>query len=231
MRKRYDEGGEIDAMEEANNRSMLTPRKVSIGSAGAAAEDDKLSRRTMERSRDLQDRISAGSDIVGRPQDEGYRPNAGTAKERATAEGAYDSGKITESEDKGFGGPGSSRTVKATPKAAPKAAPKSTARDTGSDVERMANRAKPAAAPVDVTKLSVAERRKMSRDNPSVGGPTDRRSVGERLRSAFAGKDRGGNSVDFGGSGLGMKSGGSVSSASKRADGIATKGKTRGRMC
>ena len=29
----------------------------------------------------------------------------------------------------------------------------------------------------------------------------------------------------------GMKKGGSVSSASKRADGIATKGKTRGKMC
>jgi hypothetical protein len=31
--------------------------------------------------------------------------------------------------------------------------------------------------------------------------------------------------------GKGMKAGGSVSSASKRADGIATKGKTRGKMC
>jgi hypothetical protein len=31
--------------------------------------------------------------------------------------------------------------------------------------------------------------------------------------------------------GLGMKSGGAVGSASKRADGIATKGKTKGRMC
>jgi hypothetical protein len=30
---------------------------------------------------------------------------------------------------------------------------------------------------------------------------------------------------------LGMKSGGSVGSASKRADGIAAKGKTRGKMC
>jgi len=30
---------------------------------------------------------------------------------------------------------------------------------------------------------------------------------------------------------LGLKSGGSVSSASRRADGIATKGKTRGKMC
>jgi len=225
MKKRYDEGGEIDAMEEANNRSEMTPRKVSIGSAGAAADDDKLNRRTMERSRDLQDRISAGSDIVGRPQDEGYRPNAGTAKERATAEGAYDSGKITESGDQGFGGPGSSRTVKATPKAMPKATPKSTA---DSEVTRMANRAKsaemPSGAPgrgksaempADVTKMSLADRAKRSREMARSGsGTTDKRSVGERLKSAF-----------------GMKSGGSVSSASKRADGIATKGKTRGRMC
>ena len=217
-RKYYDEGGEIDAMEEANNRSMLAPRKVSIGSDDALRKKPDAS--PNDESGKLQNMISSGSDIVGRPQDEGYRPNKGTAKERATAEGAYDSGKITESEDKGFGGPGSSRTVKATPKAMPKAMPerfgmpKSTARDTGSDVDRMAKRGKPAEAPVDVTKLSVAERRKMSRDNPSVGGPTDRRSVGERLKSAF-----------------GMKSGGSVSSASKRADGIATKGKTRGRMC
>ena len=222
MKKRYQEGGPIDEMEEANNRSAFTPKKVSIGSSDAAAEDEKLNRRTMEQSRELQNRISAGSDFFGRPQDEGYRPNAGTASERAMLEGAYDSGKITESGNQGFGGPGSSRTVKATPKAMPKYKPmnerfdlpKSTARDTGSDVDRMAKRGKPAATPVDVTKLSVAERRKMGRDNPSVGGPTDRRSVGERLKSAF-----------------GMKSGGSVSSASKRADGIATKGKTRGKMC
>jgi hypothetical protein len=214
MKKRYDEGGEIDAMEEANSRSMLSPRKVSIGS------DDAPRKRPVPSPNDesgtLQNLISSGSDIVGRPQDEGYRPNKGTAKERATAEGAYDAGKITESGDQGFGGPGSSRTVKATPKAKPERLDsfKAGARDTGSDVDRMAKRGKPAATPVDVTKLSVAERRKMGRDNPSVGGPTDRRSVGERLKSAF-----------------GMKSGGSVSSASKRADGIATKGKTRGRMC
>lgn len=31
--------------------------------------------------------------------------------------------------------------------------------------------------------------------------------------------------------GMGMKKGGSVSSASKRADGIATKGKTKGKIC
>ena len=46
MKKRYDEGGEIDAMEEANNRSEMTPRRVSLpprapkemGDAGAAEE-------------------------------------------------------------------------------------------------------------------------------------------------------------------------------------------------
>ena len=240
MKKRYDEGGEIDAMEEANSRSMLTPRKVSIGSGDAPRKRPVPS--ANDESGTLQNLISSGSDIVGRPQDEGYRPNKGTAKERATAEGAYDSGKITESGDQGFGGPGSSRTVKATPKAMPKATPKSTA---DSEVTRMANRAKsaemPSGAPgrgksaempADVTKMSLADRAKRSREMARSGsGSTDTRSVGERLRSAFAGKDRGGNSVDFGGSGLGMKSGGSVSSASKRADGIATKGKTRGRMC
>jgi hypothetical protein len=69
--------------------------------------------------------------------------------------------------------------------------------------------------PVDETKLSLSERMKLSRDRSKSGsGPTDKRSVNERVRSTF-----------------GMKSGGSVSSASRRADGIATKGKTRGKIC
>jgi hypothetical protein len=49
-----------------------------------------------EQSGNLQNLISAGADIEGRSQNEGYRPNAGTASERATLEGAFDSGKITE---------------------------------------------------------------------------------------------------------------------------------------
>jgi len=229
MKNRYQEGGEIDAMEEANNRSMFSPRKVSIGSADE--EDDKLNRRTMERGRDLQDKISAGSDIVGRPQDEGYRPNAGTAKERAMAEGAYDSGKITESGDQGFGGPGSSRVVKTTPKAMPKAAPKPQPKAETKSTPKP----KPAEMPTDVSKMSANERMKRSIETNLAGarkgsGTTDTRSVGERIRSALAGKDRGGNSVDFGGTGLGMKSGGKVT-ASSRADGIAQRGKTRGKMC
>jgi hypothetical protein len=197
--KRYEYGGEIDAMEEANNREASeSPVKRALkemGDAGAAEE--------------------AGQ----------------------------------------FGDAGTSRVVKATPKAMPKPAPKTSV---DSEIARMRNRAKSAEMPsggpgrgksaempADVTKMSLADRAKQSRDMARSGsGTTDRRSVGERLRSAFAGKDRGGNSVDFGGSGLGMKSGGSVKpskmgavkqakpsygSASSRADGIATKGKTRGK--
>ena len=64
----------------------------------------------------------------------------------------------------------------------------------------------------DVTKMSLSERMKASRESARLGsGKTDTRSVSERLRSAF-----------------GMAKGGSASS---RADGIATKGKTRGKMC
>jgi hypothetical protein len=79
-----------------------------------------------------------------------------------------------------------------------------------------------APAPVDVTKLSLAERRKLSRENSSGSGPTDTRSVNQRMRAAFG--------MRKGGAVKGYASGGTVSSASKRADGIATKGKTRGKM-
>jgi hypothetical protein len=65
---------------------------------------------------------------------------------------------------------------------------------------------------IDVTKYSLAERNKM----PSDRAPTDYRPVNERF-----GK---------GGKVKKMASGGMTSSASKRADGIAVKGKTRGKM-
>lgn len=65
---------------------------------------------------------------------------------------------------------------------------------------------------IDVTKYSLAERNKM----PSDRAPTDYRPVNERFKRGGAVK--------------GYASGGMTSSASKRADGIATKGKTRGKM-
>ena len=258
MKRRYQDGGEVDAMEEANNRSMLSPRKVSIGSSDAAADDEKLNRRTMERSRDLQNMISSGSDIVGRPKDEGYRPNAGTARERAMAEGAYDLDKITESGDQGFGGPGSSRVVKAAPKAMP-AMPKPAARDTGSDMARMMNRGKSAEMPsgspgrgksaempADMTKMSANERTKKSIETNlanarSGSGSTDTRSANERIRDSDIGSSISNYFKNFKTpaqrkaqeqkASKGYSSGGSVSSASKRGDGIAQRGKTRGKMC
>lgn len=131
------------------------------------------------------------------------------------------------------GAAGTSETVKAKPKTMPKAAPKPAAKAATAPAAK--------AAPVDETKLSLSDRMKLSRERARSGSATDTRSVGERLRAAFAGKNRGGNSVDFSGSGMGMKKGGATkkmasggmtsSSASKRADGIAVKGKTRGKMC
>jgi hypothetical protein len=165
MKKRYEDGGEIDAMEEANKR-----------------EDMGLK-----------------------------NPNA-----------------------KEYGESGTSYTTKAAPKAMPKAAPKPAAKAAPKLIDpsniRSGRRSDEESqmAPADKTKMSVSERAKASRESARAGsGTTDRRSVGERLKSAF-----------------GMKSGGSVKpskmggvktakpsfgSASSRADGIASKGKTRGK--
>ena len=113
-------------------------------------------------------------------------------------------GMLTNPNAKEYGESGTSYATKATPKAAPKAAPKPAA--------KAESKAESKAAPADVTKMSLSERMKASRESARSGsGPTDTRSVGQRLRSAF-----------------GMASGGTASS---RADGIAQKGKTRGKMC
>ena len=83
-----------------------------------------------------------------------------------------------------------------------------------------------APASVDETKLSLSDRMKLSRERSKAGsGPTDTRSVNQRMRETFG--------LKKGGKVKRMASGGmtsNVSSASKRADGIATKGKTRGKM-
>jgi uncharacterized membrane protein len=136
MKKRYDEGGEVDAMEAANKS---------------------------EEAQDIASSISRGA--------------AGT-----------------------------SETVKATPK--PAAKPKAAAKPAAKAESKPA----PKEASTDVTKMSLAERAKASRDKARTGsGTTDTRSVSQRLRSAF-----------------GMKSGGMT--ASKRADGIASRGKTNCKM-
>jgi hypothetical protein len=112
---------------------------------------------------------------------------------------------------KEYGESGTSYTTKAEPKIKPKTKPKAERRGLDEPSKygmREEDSFKPA---TDKTKMSVSERAKANRESARSGSSTtDRRSVNERLKSAF-----------------GMKSGGSASS---RADGIATKGKTRGKM-
>ena len=139
-----------------------------------------------------------------------YNGEDGSAVEMDPEEAANKNteGMLSNPNAKEYGESGTSETATVTTKAAPKAAAKPKAAPKAA--AKVESKAASKAAPVDVTKLSVAERRKLSRENPSVSGPTDTRSVSQRLRSAF-----------------GMKNGGSASS---RADGIASRGKTNCKM-
>jgi len=119
----------------------------------------------------------------------------------------------------------------------------------------------PVSAPADVTKMSANERMKQSMesnlaDARSGSGKTDTRSINERIRSSS-----GAEAIGDVGSSIGnllskakqnyestrpvsrqkereqaaardkLAKGGKVSSASSRGDGIAQRGKTRGKMC
>jgi len=241
MKKRYQEGGPIDEMEEANNRPQIVSRRRPMPPMPSPNDE----------SGKLQQAISSGSDFIGRPQDEGYRPNAGTASERAMLEGAYDSGNITENT-----GPRTKPIVKSMPKAMPKPA----ARDTGSDMARMMNRGKSAEMPsgspgrgksaempADVSKMSANDRMKRSVETNLAGarsgsGSTDTRSANERIRESGIGSSISDYFKNFKTpaqrkaqeqkekASKGYASGGKVS-ASSRGDGIAQRGKTRGKMC
>jgi len=103
------------------------------------------------------------------------------------------------------------RVARPTPKPAAKVA----AKPAPVAEEKAKPAPKAAEAPVDETKLSLSDRFKLSRERARSGsGASDTRSVNQRIREKF-----------------GFSKGGSVSSASKRADGIAQRGKTRGNMC
>ena len=178
--------------------SQLTPRKVSIGDA--AAEDDKLRRRAMERSRVMQQDISAGTDFVDRPQDEGYRPYV-SPRDRAIAEGEKDSGKIIEN------------TGPRTKPSKPAIVTKEQMAKEGFDNLR------------DYLNAKQGLKRRKEKDS------TPKLIDAKNIKSDVRFDDEGLIDPKNIRSGAGMKSGGSVSSASRRADGIATKGKTRGKIC
>ena len=124
---------------------------------------------------------------------------------------------------KEYGESGTSYTTKAEPKTKPKTKPKAVQRSFDEPEPKLIDPAnirsgrrefeESQMASADKTKMSVSERAKASRESARSGsGSTDKRSVNERIRSA-----------------MGMKNGGMT--ASKRADGIAVKGKTRGKIC
>ena len=177
---------------------QLTPRKVSIGDA--AAEDDKLRRRAMERSRVMQQDISAGTDFVDRPQDEGYRPYV-SPRDRAIAEGEKDAGKIIEN------------TGPRTKPSKPAIVTKEELAKSGYDNLR------------DYLNAKQGLKRRKEKDS------TPKLIDAKNIKSDVRFDDEGLIDPKNIRSGAGMKSGGSVSSASRRADGIATKGKTRGKIC
>jgi len=151
---------------------------------------------------------------VKRYADEGYvtgeDSNAGMKEARDAIDA--DIAKTPSSDYGDYMPESSSQTMVATskPKSKPKVMAKTTPKTSNYSNEGRSTPA-PAAKP-DVTKMSLSERMKASRESARSGvGTTDTRSVSQRLRSAF-----------------GMASGGSASS---RADGIASRGKTRGKMC
>ena len=123
---------------------------------------------------------------------------------------------------KEYGESGTSYTTKAEPKTKPKTKPKAVRRGFDEPEPKLIDASNIRSGRRDLeesqmpssdkTKMSVSDRAKANRESARSGSSTtDKRSVNERIRSA-----------------MGMKNGGSASS---RADGIATKGKTRGKMC
>ena len=119
---------------------------------------------------------------------------------------------LTNPNAKEYGESGTSYTAKAEPKTKPKTKPKVERRGLDGPSKYGMLEEDYSKPVTDKTKMSVSERAKANRESARSGSSTtDRRSVNERIRSA-----------------MGMKNGGSASS---RADGIATKGKTRGKIC
>jgi hypothetical protein len=149
------------------------------------------------------------------------RINSAKERMRAEAEGARDAGKITESGNQGFGGPGSSRTVKA-PK--PAVVTKEELAKSGYDNLRdylnakqgLTRRKEKNPTPKLIEAKNIRSGPRF--DDEGLIDPSNIRSGPQPEEALLKNRVKG------------MKSGGSVSSASSRADGCATKGKTKGTM-
>lgn len=130
---------------------------------------------------------------------------------------------LTNPNAKEFGEAGTSMTVSPTKKPAPKPAPKPVIK----------SRPMSAADETAFQEANASPRSFSSDPNGYGMGTMSRASLYTRDENQGGVRGKGGYGSKRGGllKAKKMASGGSVSSASKRADGIATKGKTRGRMC
>lgn len=188
------------------------------------AQQKRIMDRSMERSRNMQQDISAGTDFVDRPQDEGYRPYV-SPKDRATAEGAKDSGKIIENT-----GP-RTKPVGVTKEALEKSG--MSLRDYMNKQQGLTRRKEkdPTAGDspdkkAQKTADAIDPDRNTRTPRYTPPGSAPKQTTQKPKPKVFMPK-----APDNKFPGSKFKSGGSVSSASRRADGIATKGKTRGKMC
>jgi hypothetical protein len=172
--KRYEDGGEIDALEAANKSDES--QSIADEAKGEAMLKGMRDKAAKPKAKPAMPALSAAS---SKPRSTQY----GASVPSMGASGTY-------------GGGLGRRSNPEYPE----------------DASRAMADMKKTSSP-DVTKMSLAERMKESREKSRSGsGKTDTRSVNERFRSA-----------------LGFAKGGSVN-ASKRADGIAQRGKTKGRM-
>ena len=187
------------------------------------AQQKRIMDRSMERSRNMQQDISAGTDFVDRPQDEGYRPYV-SPKDRAIAEGAKDSGKIIENT-----GP-RTKPVGVTKEALEKSG--MSLRDYMNKQQGLTRRKEKdptAGDSPDKKAQEAADAIDPGRDTRTPrytppGSATKQTTQKPKPKVFMPSKP------DNSFSGSKFSKGGSVSSASSRADGCATKGKTKGTM-
>jgi len=164
------------------------------------------------------------------------RINSAKERMRAEAEGARDAGKITESGNQGFGGPGTGRVVKPSKSAV---VTKEELEKSGMSLRDYMNKQqgltarkekdptagdspdKAAQAAAD----AIDPGRDMRAPRYTPPGSSPKQTTQKPKPKVFMP-----STPDNKFPGSKFKSGGSVSSASSRADGIAIKGKTRGKM-
>jgi hypothetical protein len=149
------------------------------------------------------------------------RINSAKERMRAEAEGARDAGKITESENQGFGGPGTGRVVKPSKSAV---VTKEELEKSGMSLRDYMNKQQgltrrkdsKSSSPKLIEQSNIRSGPRF--DDEGLIDPSNIRSGSQPEEALLKKRVKG------------MKSGGSVGSASRRADGIAIKGKTRGKM-